>query len=102
MPYNFASTKTLLRLIIPVSSSLVLFISPVLENLSELVVVKHPLGDGGLLVHLVHLVIREPVPDGGQELPQLVLVQGSHHVLVKTSKRILNHLLRVGSLKGVT
>ena len=77
---------------------LVLLFGSVLKDLGELVVVEHPLGNGGLLVHLVYLVVREPVPDGGQQLPQSVLVQETDIVLVKTSKRVLDDILRVSSL----
>ena len=49
--------------------------------------------------HETHLVIREPVPDGGQQLPQPVLVHQPHVVLVEAAERVLDHVLGVGSLK---
>ena len=69
------------------------------EYLGELVVVKHPVLDGRLPVHLVHLVVSEPVPDGGQQLPQSVLVNEANVVLVETSKGILDDVLWVSSLE---
>ena len=68
------------------------------EYLGELVVVKHPVLDGRLPVHLVHLVVSEPVPDGRQELPQSVLVNEANIVLVETTKGILDDVLWVSSL----
>ena len=79
-------------------SRLILLLGSVFEYLGELVVVKHPVLDGRLPVHLVHLVVSEPVPDGGEQLPQSVLVQETDIVLVKTSKRVLDDILRVSSL----
>ena len=81
-----------------VCSRLILLLGSVFEYLGELVVVKHSVLDGRLPVHLVHLVVSEPVPDGGQQLPQSVLVQETDIVLVKTSKRVLDDILRVSSL----
>ena len=81
-----------------VCSRLILLLGSVLEYLGELVVVKHAVLDGRLPVHLVHLVVSEPVPYGGQQLPQSVLVQETDIVLVKTSKRVLDDILRVSSL----
>ena len=69
------------------------------EYLGELVVVKHPVLDGRLPVHLVYLVVSEPVPDGGQQLPQSVLVDEANVVLVETSKGILDDVLWVSSLE---
>ena len=79
-------------------SRLILLLGSVLEYLGELVVVEHAVLDGRLPVHLVHLVVSEPVPYGGQQLPQSVLVQETDIVLVKTSKRVLDDILRVSSL----
>ena len=69
------------------------------EYLGELVVVKHSVLDGRLPVHLVHLVVSEPVPDGCQQLPQSVLVNEAGIVLVKTTKGILDDILWVSSLQ---
>ena len=78
---------------------LVLLFGSVLKDLGELVVVEHPLLDRGLLVHLVHLVVGEPVPDGGEQLPQSVLVQHPDIVLVKTPECVLDHVLGIRSLE---
>ena len=48
--------------------------------------------------HETHLVIREPVADGGQQLPQPVLVNQTNIVLVEAAERVLDHVLGVGSL----
>ena len=79
-------------------SGLVLLLGTVLEDLGELVVVKHSILDRRLSVHLVHLLLCEPVLDGGQQLPQPVLVHQPHVVLVETSEGILDNVLRVSSL----
>ena len=52
----------------------------------ELVVVEHAILDGRLPVHLVHLVVSEPVPDGRQQLPQSVLMDQANIVLIKTTE----------------
>ena len=70
------------------------------QYLGELVVVKHSVLDGRLSVHLVHLVVSEPVPDGCQQLPQSVLVNEAGIVLVETTKGILDDILWVCSLQG--
>ena len=69
------------------------------EYLGELVVVKHPVLDGRLPVHLVHLVVSEPVPDGCQQLSQSVLVNEAGIVLVETTKGIFDDILWVSSLQ---
>ena len=69
-----------------------------LEYLGELVVVKHAVLDRRLSVHLVHLVVREPVPDCGEQFPQPVLVNQSHVVLVEAAEGVLDDVLRVSSL----
>ena len=79
-------------------SWLILLLGPVLEYLGELIVVKHSVLDWRLSVHLVHLVISEPVPDGGEQLPQSVLVYEPHVVFVEAAEGVLNDVLRVSSL----
>ena len=65
----------------------------------ELGVVEHAVLDGRLPVHLVHLVVSEPVPDGRQQLPQSVLVNEANIVLVEATKGILDDVLWVSSLE---
>jgi len=89
----------MLALTIVVCSRLILLLGSVFEYLGELVVVKHPVLDGRLPVHLVHLVVSEPVPDGCEELPQSVLVDEADVVLVETTKGILDDVLWVSSLQ---
>ena len=89
----------MLALTIVVCSRLILLLGSVFEYLGELVVVKHPVLDGRLPVHLVHLVVSEPVPDGCEELPQSVLVDEADVVLVETTKGILDDVLWVSSLE---
>ena len=79
-------------------SRLILLLGSVFEYLGELVVVKHSVLDGRLPVHLVHLVVSEPVPDGGQQLPESVLVNEANIVLVEATKGILDDVLWVSSL----
>ena len=69
-----------------------------LEYLGELVVVEHSVLDRRLSVHLVHLVVREPVPDGGEQPPQSILVHQPYVVLVEAAEGVLNDVLRVSSL----
>ena len=50
------------------------------ENLIELLPgefnkVEHPVLDGSLLVHVVHLLVGEALAHGGQQLPEVVLVE---------------------------
>merc|ERR1712029_261620 len=73
----------------------------VLENLGELVVVKHAILDRSLSIHLVNLIISEPVTNGGRQLPESVLVKEANIVLVKTSKRVLDDILGISSLKSL-
>ena len=82
-----------------VCSRLILLLGSVFEYLGELVVVEHSVLDGRLPVHLVHLVVSEPVPDGCEELPQSVLVNEADVVLVETTKGILDDVLWVSSLQ---
>ena len=88
----------MLALTIVVCSRLILLLSSVFEYLGELVVVKHPVLDGRLPVHLVHLVVSEPVPYGCQELSQSVLVNEANVVLVEAPEGILDDVLWVRSL----
>ena len=88
----------MLALTIVVCSRLILLLGSVFEYLGELVVVKHAVLDGRLPVHLVHLVVSEPVPDGGEQLPQSVLVYEPHVILVEAAEGVLNDVLRVSSL----
>merc|ERR1719422_3052189 len=81
------------------SSRFILLLGSVLENLGKLIVVKHSLLDRCLLVHLINLIIGEPVTDGGQELSQSVLVKHSDVVFIKTSKCVLDNILGVCALK---
>lgn len=54
---------------------IVLVLGPVLQDAGELHVVEVALFvDGRLPVHLIHLLVSEPVPHGGQQLTQVVLV----------------------------
>ena len=82
-----------------VCSRLILLLGSVLEYLGELVVVKHAVLDGRLPVHLVHLVVSEPVPYGGQQLPQSVLVNEANILLVEATKGVLDDVLWVSSLQ---
>ena len=98
------------------ASHLVLLLGAMLEDPGELVVVEHPVLDGRLAVHLVHLIVGEPeccliqsvvrtggvcspVPDGGEQLPQSVLVQHPDIVLVKTPECVLDDVLGIRSLQ---
>lgn len=55
--------------------SVVLVLGTVFEDAGELHVVEVALlVDGRLAVHLVHLLVCEAVPHGGEQLPQVVLV----------------------------
>merc|ERR1719422_810718 len=81
------------------SSGFILLLGSVLENLGKLIVVKHSLLDGSFLVHLINFIISEPVSNSCQEFPQSVLVNHSHIVFIKTSKCILDNILRVSALK---
>ena len=80
-------------------SRLILLLGSVFEYLGELVVVEHAVLDGRLPVHLVHLVVSEPVPDGRQELPQSVLVNEANILLVEATKGVLDDVLWVSSLQ---
>lgn len=65
----YMSGQMFLRLLV------VLVFGTVLEDAGELGVVKVAfLVDGRLAEQLVHLFICEPVAHGGQQLPQMVLV----------------------------
>jgi len=78
---------------------LVVLLGSVLEDPGELDVVEHAVLDGRLPVHVVHVVVTEPVADGGEELPELILVDHAHVVLVEAAERVLDHILRVSSLE---
>ena len=100
------------------ASHLVLLLGAMLEDPGELVVVEHPVLDGRLAVHLVHLIVGEPeccliqsvvrtggvcspVPDGGEQLPQPLLVDHPRHLLVETPERILYHVFGIRALNGL-
>lgn len=54
---------------------IVLVLGPVLQDAGELHVVEVALlVDGRLPVHLIHLLVGEPVSHGGQQLTQMVLM----------------------------
>ena len=80
-------------------SRLILLLGSVFEYLGELVVVEHAVLDGRLPVHLVHLVVSEPVPYGCQQLPQSVLVNEANILLVEATKGVLDDVLWVSSLQ---
>merc|ERR1712020_45089 len=100
--FNSCCQNWMLALTIVVCSRLILLLGSVFEYLGELVVIKHSVLDGRLPVHLVHLVVSEPVPDGGQQLPQSVLVNEANIVLVEAPEGILDDVLWVRSLKPLT
>merc|ERR1719481_1273826 len=83
-------------------SGLLLLLGPVLEYPGELYVVKHPILDGSLPEHLINIVIRKPFPHRGEKFPEFVLMNEPRVALVKTTKGILDHFLRVCSLKLLT
>lgn len=68
-----------------------------LEDARELEVVEHPALDGRLPVHLVDLLVGEPVADGGQQLAEAVLVDHPGVVVVEATERVLDHVLGVGA-----
>merc|ERR1719510_375313 len=52
-----------------------------LQDPGELIVVEHAILDGRLPVHLVHIVIGEPVSNGREQLPQSVFMDQANIVL---------------------
>jgi len=47
-------------------SGFIVLLGSVLQYSGELDVVEHSVLDGGLSVHLIHVVVSEPVSDGGE------------------------------------
>jgi len=72
-----------------------------LEDPGELGVVKHPVLDGSLAVHLIHIVVSEPFPHGGQQFPETVLMDEPAVVVVKAPKGVLDDVFRVGALEAL-
>merc|ERR1719400_955267 len=70
-----------------------------LQDPGELVVVEHAILDGRLPVHLVHIVIGEPVANGREQLPQSVFVDQANIVLIEATEGILDYVLRVCALQ---
>lgn len=67
---------------------IVLVFGTVLEDAGELGVVKVAfLVDGRLAEQLIHLFICEPVAHGGQQLPQMVLVDHTWLELERDGRR---------------
>jgi len=80
---------------------LILLLCSVFQDPGELLVVKHTILDRGLPVHFVDLVISEPVPDGGEELPEPVLGDHADVLLVEAPEGVLDDLLGVGALESL-
>jgi len=58
------------------------------QDPGELDVVKLSALDGSFLVHLVHVVMAEPVAQGGQYLTKIVLVERAIICLVEASEGV--------------
>merc|ERR1711942_482918 len=76
-------------------SSLVFFLGTMLEDPGELGVVKHPVLDGSLAIHLIHIIVSEPFTHGGQQFPETVLVDEPAVVVIKATKGVLDDIFRV-------
>merc|ERR1719384_1047192 len=72
-----------------------------LQDPGELVVVEHAILDGRLPVHLIHVVIGEPVANGREQLPQSVFVDQANIVLIEATEGILDDILRVCALQSL-
>jgi len=81
---------------------LVFLLGPVFENPGELGVIKHSVFDGGLPVHFVHVVVREPVSHRRQQLAQPILVDETAVVVIETTKCIFDDILWVCSLQSLS
>jgi len=82
--------------------SLVSLLGSMLQDPGELVVVEHAILDGRLPVHLVHIVVGEPVSNCREQLPQSVFVDQANIVLIETTEGILDDVLRVCALQSLT
>jgi hypothetical protein len=56
---------------------------------SEFYEVEHPVLDGSLLVHVVHLLVGEAVAHGRQQLAQVVFMQSAWKLNEKKIKIII-------------
>jgi len=79
--------------------SLVAVLGAMLKDPRELHVVEHPVLDRCLAIHFVHILVSEPVPDGGEQFTQPILVDDALIVTVEAAEGVLDHLLGVRSLK---
>ena len=98
---------------------LIILLCSMLQYPCKLCVVKHTILDRCLPVHLIHVIISKPVSsifrlinldkkyklpvsDGGQQLPQSVLMDQANIVLIKTSKCIFDDIFWVCALEPFT
>lgn len=83
-------------------SLVVVLFSPMLEDARELQVVEHAvLVDRRLPEHLVNVLVGEAISHAGEQLPQALLVDAAHIVLVEAGKGVLDDVLWVGALQPV-
>merc|ERR1719452_96107 len=82
--------------------SFIIFLCPMLEDSCKLSVVKHSILNGSFPVHLIHFIISKPVSNGGQKLPQSVLVDQTSIFLIKAAKCILYDIFWISALKSLT
>jgi len=71
----------------------------VLQNSSKLNVVEHAVFDGGLTVHVINVLVSEPVPYGCEELPESVLADDPHVFAVEATERVPDDFLGVSALE---
>jgi len=71
----------------------------VLEDPGELDVVKLPVLDGSLFVHVVDLVVREAVTKGGQYLTKVILVKHPSIGVIETGKSVSYYIFRISALQ---
>merc|ERR1719220_3012958 len=79
---------------------LFLVIGSMLQNPCDFSVVKHAVLDWCLPVHFIYFVIREPITHRCKKLPEFILMDQSHILLVEAAKSILDGLLGIRPLKS--
>lgn len=78
---------------------LVLLFGTVLQDPCEFDIIEQSALDWRLPVHFVDILIGEAVPHCGEQLTEPVLVYHSTIIIIKAAKCVLDHVLRIGTLK---
>merc|ERR1719481_972698 len=77
---------------------LVSFLSTMLENPGELIIIEHAIFYWSFPVHFVDIIIRESVPYSCKKFPESILMDEATVLLVKASEGIFYHFFWVSAL----